>query len=351
VDVRMVVRLANVKCLPPLCGGEDPTHVSLIEAKVVEPFDRSSPIFSFHETRFYIPRPAQRGSYRILFEPRVAPQGYLPVGHGIAYLHRQDDGLRIVFEGEVNLSDLGEGWYTTSYPIEDDGLVVLLTLPLHYTVARCGPTPIIAKVSDDQRVGVAWAFYKSEASRHESVDLDWQIAELRTDAISVARAINRKILQERHVTFRDGKARQRLINPREIEHFLELMEDPVEPKLRNLQARSMALGRSLDDLKERRDRGRLDDGRYTDLRTDLDRERIEILLELRQVLQGRDPDIDEVLQDAIGGEQETLLMDRLAEVAQRKGLGHRIVDGLNRHKGTIVSWLIEIGSQLAQTAH
>jgi hypothetical protein len=57
----------------------------------------------------------------------------------------------------------------------------------------------------------------------------------------------------------------------------------------------------LEDLRDRRDRGRIDEGRYADLATDLDRERIETLIQLRILLQSADEDISDIVADAISG--------------------------------------------------
>ena len=91
--------------------------------------------------------------------------------------------------------------------------------------------------------------------------------------------------------------------------------------LHKLQARTIALSRAMNDLKERRDRGRIDEGRYVDLMTDIDRERIEILLGIQKTLQGKDEDIDDIVRGAINGTEELILMDRLAKVAEKKGWG------------------------------
>jgi len=71
----------------------------------------------------------------------------------------------------------------------------------------------------------------------------------------------------------------------------EFKENPSEKKvkdrLRSLQARAMALDGSLKSLKERGERGRVDLGQYTELSTDLDRERIEILMEINSIQEGK----------------------------------------------------------------
>lgn len=62
-------------------------------------------------------------------------------------------------------------------------------------------------------------------------------------------------------------------------------QPPLSPRLddaekRRLKARVTALTNSLAELQKRRDSGRLDEGRYTDLATDLDRERLELISRL-----------------------------------------------------------------------
>jgi hypothetical protein len=122
----------------------------------------------------------------------------------------------------------------------------------------------------------------------------------------------------------------------------------MKDKLNEMQAQAIALGHSLEDLKRRRNAGYIDNGRYANLSTELDRRRIQILLEIKDVLGGKDRQMDEIIRDAIRGENEYILMDRLAKVAHEKGLGEVLIEELREHKGFIVSWLIEIGIQLAK---
>jgi hypothetical protein len=111
------------------------------------------------------------------------------------------------------------------------------------------------------------------------------------------------------------------------------VEGKMRAELQRLQARSVALNRRLEDLRDRRDRGRIDEGRYADLATDLDRERIETLIQLRTLLQNADEEISYIVEDAIRGDPEGEVMDRLAVAAEEKQLGPRIVEGLRKHRG------------------
>jgi hypothetical protein len=123
----------------------------------------------------------------------------------------------------------------------------------------------------------------------------------------------------------------------------------MQDELIKLQARSIALGKRLSEIKDRRDNGRLDEGRYVDLANSLDSERIEILLNLQKILKGKNENLDNITADAIrGDESEEKLLDKLAEVAKKEGLSNTIIDGLKTHKDSIISGLIQIGIELGK---
>lgn len=126
------------------------------------------------------------------------------------------------------------------------------------------------------------------------------------------------------------------------------MIEDEKARLRGLKARALALQSRLVDLKDRRDRGRLTDGQYTDLAADLDRERIEILEQLREVLGSRDKDLDRILVGAMGGAAESELGRELLGVAEEKGLGEEIGSQIRQHRGTIISWIVDIGLALGR---
>lgn len=122
----------------------------------------------------------------------------------------------------------------------------------------------------------------------------------------------------------------------------------MEDELIKFQARSIALGKRLSEMKDRRDSGRLDEGRYVDLANSLDSERIEILLNLQKVFKNKNQDLNNIATDAIRGENEEELLDKLAEVAKKEGLSSTIIDGLKAHKDSIISGLIQIGLELGK---
>ena len=98
----------------------------------------------------------------------------------------------------------------------------------------------------------------------------------------------------------------------------------------------------MTDLADRRDRGRLDDGQYTDLAKDLERERVENLLDLQRLLEGRSPAIDDVLRLALTESDEITLVQKLAEPARSKQLPQSRLDLIQRGEGSLVQWIIEL---------
>ena len=125
----------------------------------------------------------------------------------------------------------------------------------------------------------------------------------------------------------------------------------VEERLNALQARATALNGSLKGITEQRDNGIIDAGRFMLLERNLNQQRSDILREAGSLLEGLDEDFDAILLDARASEQESTLMERLAQVAQQKGLARQVVASLERQQGTLLFWLIEVGKQLAKQAN
>ncbi|HEV2581033.1 MAG TPA: hypothetical protein VGT44_09285, partial [Ktedonobacteraceae bacterium] len=120
-----------------------------------------------------------------------------------------------------------------------------------------------------------------------------------------------------------------------------------ENRLETFLAEMSAIDSNLDDLKQQFGDGDLDQARYLKMEAKRIQQRSAILQKVRKELEGRDKDLDTVMQDATtGGQEERVLMDRLAEVAQRRGLTSSLIDSLTRHQGTFLPSLIEVGKQL-----
>jgi hypothetical protein len=122
-------------------------------------------------------------------------------------------------------------------------------------------------------------------------------------------------------------------------------------KLIQLKARAMALDTTLAEQKDMLERGILDPGRYAALATDYRRQHNEILITLKHELAGADPRLDAVLAGAIDGTADHgEAAEQLKQVAHDKGLGARILDGINKNRGTIISWVVDLGLALAEKA-
>jgi Trypsin-like peptidase domain len=129
----------------------------------------------------------------------------------------------------------------------------------------------------------------------------------------------------------------------------------TEERLNKLQARANALNSALEDITEQRDSGIIDVGRFILLKKNLNQQRSEVLQEAARILEGLDEDLDTILLDAASsmqesGLQESMLMERLAQVARQRGLARQFVASLEKQQGTLLFWLMEVGKQLAKLA-
>jgi len=116
----------------------------------------------------------------------------------------------------------------------------------------------------------------------------------------------------------------------------------TEESARKLLATSIVLEGRLSDLRDRRDRGRVDDGQYTDLAKDLDKERVVNLLALQTLLKGRSQTIDEVLYLAMSGSNPGAMLEKLAEAARATRLPQQTVDLIQRGEGSFFQWIVEV---------
>ena len=116
-----------------------------------------------------------------------------------------------------------------------------------------------------------------------------------------------------------------------------------EAKLIDLRARAQALDETIRGFDQQLERGMLDSARHAALITDYKRQRIAILMTLKQTVSGTDARIDEVLDDAIKGTGDpTEDSKKLRKVAEEKGLGTRILEAIDKNRGTIITWAIDI---------
>ena len=108
------------------------------------------------------------------------------------------------------------------------------------------------------------------------------------------------------------------------------------------------------------DSGRIDATRYADLSTEKDAKRIEVLMQMRRALSGRDPAFDSLLEEAISGKDDAVLRPLLAKLVHSRGLGASQIERINRpgnsmletlaHASTIVQHFhFQEGSQMKDT--
>jgi hypothetical protein len=124
----------------------------------------------------------------------------------------------------------------------------------------------------------------------------------------------------------------------------------AEAQLKKLQARAMALNRSLASIAEQSNTGLLEPGRAEFMKNNLNQQRTEILQEAARMLEGLDGEYDSILLDAAAGEPEDALMERLTALAKLQGFSQGIITSLERQQGTLLFWLLEIGVQLVKRA-
>lgn len=117
-------------------------------------------------------------------------------------------------------------------------------------------------------------------------------------------------------------------------------------RLKKAQARLGALQRRLADLKERRDSGRLDDGRYTDLSASLETEMFSLLQEVKVVLQG-DPDLGTVVADMSTVEGSEADRQGLEQVVQEAEPG--MFEQMRRGGKLLLELVIETGIRVLTT--
>jgi hypothetical protein len=120
------------------------------------------------------------------------------------------------------------------------------------------------------------------------------------------------------------------------------MIDGDQKELLRLKAKALALQNRLIDIQQQRDRGLLDEGRYASLAGHLDEQRIGILLQVKDIIGGKDQTFSRVLDNAIDNAPYEEVRNELVNVAIKKGLGEEIKEELKKHRGGFISLLIDV---------
>ena len=103
----------------------------------------------------------------------------------------------------------------------------------------------------------------------------------------------------------------------------------LDQALNKLKATVIAHSQRLDDLRKRRDSGILEEGRYSELASHYNSERMEQLLKMRELLGGQGKDIDGIIQAANDGAPAPQLIERITNLAREKNLDPQIVNELD----------------------
>jgi hypothetical protein len=137
--------------------------------------------------------------------------------------------------------------------------------------------------------------------------------------------------------------------------FSRVQPDQLDAdNLDRLFALASANERILKEIKELLDAGILGSGDYI-LKLNGSRvKRTEILQEVQKLLEGIDEDFDAILRDAVADankqELDSDLVDRLVQVASKKGIDASTVDALKKNQQSVIFWLIQIGKELTKVA-
>jgi hypothetical protein len=118
-------------------------------------------------------------------------------------------------------------------------------------------------------------------------------------------------------------------------------QNASKEQLRRMQVRAAVLARRLKDIRDQRDRGRLDEGRFQDLTADLEREQLTILSNLRSLVGGRDPSIDAAIREALNFQDEGAVLENLAADLAQRGISASAVPAARNRQGILVSSLID----------
>jgi hypothetical protein len=118
----------------------------------------------------------------------------------------------------------------------------------------------------------------------------------------------------------------------------------IDPeRLIQLRAEAQALEKTRAEQREMLEKGMLDPDRYSRMATEVDRKRLVILHKLKAAIGGTDARIDSVLDGEIDGTADKAeATKQLRKVAEEKGLGTKILEAIDKNRGTIITWAIDI---------
>lgn len=118
----------------------------------------------------------------------TVPEGGIPIDNGVAYLvaeppYKESAG------GEAKIDEVGEATYVWDYVARGDGLMIIMMLPLGYTVGSAVPRP---KRFFDRLV----AYWMPPGTNGQRVTITWELRYLNRDVTQEIRRMNREGLRE-----------------------------------------------------------------------------------------------------------------------------------------------------------
>ena len=123
-------------------------------------------------------------------------------------------------------------------------------------------------------------------------------------------------------------------------------------KLIKLEARAKALNNRLKELDSLYEAGQEDIGRITRLKSNLESKRMQILLEMQEVLGDEMPaeliDAIEKIQSTGATGDEELAKESLEHLARKRGWGREVINQIRQHKLDIIELIVAVAIRLVK---
>lgn len=144
------------------------------------------------DLEYYI-RPVNMGFSRVRWVARRQPEGFFPIGNGIAYIY--DDGQVDPVPGSTNaeISALGDSlfcWHEGGWQPGQPWLMLIMILPEGYTIDAPNHTPINVKAADN-RLALYWIL---SGDKEWNIDLVWTLTRFMGDLRAEVQRLNRSIV-------------------------------------------------------------------------------------------------------------------------------------------------------------
>ena len=131
---------------------------------------------------------------RVIWSVEEQPEGYFPVGGGVAYVYRTESVVLMPVSRAAIPEALGNSRYrlVQGLPPGEPWLMMIVILPLGYTLMDPQPLPARAKPFKN-RLALYWIL---EGDKFGRTQVEWVLQEFRGDAATEAQLINRSRIPE-----------------------------------------------------------------------------------------------------------------------------------------------------------